>query len=151
MCCKTQAKYLYLFSFQPFIDQRLASLTGSFFKQSIFKQILTEGILVCVQHSGQTFCNIIMFTMIKPCLYFHCFFLSGEKYVMTVFGVLNFGDQGNTACVNIYMHVMSKTFLFSFVFYLLLLYSVHGDFFISMVQIILLLCSQRKTIYYLPF
>lgn len=70
-----------------------------------------------------------MFTMIKPCLYFHCFFLSGEKYVMTVFGVLNFGDQGNTACVNIYMHVMSKTFLFSFVFYLLLLYSVHGDFF----------------------
>lgn len=48
---------------------------------------------------------------------------------MTVFGVLNFGDQGNTACVNIYMHVMSKTFLFSFVFYLLLLYSVHGDFF----------------------
>lgn len=71
--------------------------------------------------------------------------------MMTVFGVLNFGDQGNTACVNIYMHVMSKTFLFSFVFYLLLLYSVHGDFFISMVQIILLLCSQRKTIYYLPF
>lgn len=49
---------------------------------------------------------------------------------MTVFGVLNFGDQGNTACVNIYMHVMSKTFLFSFVFYLLLLYSVHGDFFL---------------------
>lgn len=50
MCCKTQAQYLfiYLFSFQPFIDQRLASLTGSFFKQSIFKQILTEGILVCV-------------------------------------------------------------------------------------------------------
>lgn len=114
MCCKTQAQYLfiYLFSFQPFIDQRLASLTGSFFKQSIFKQILTEGILVCVQLSGQKFCNIIMFTMIKPCLYFHCFFLSGEKYVMTVFGVLNFGDQGNTACVNIYMHVMSKTFLF---------------------------------------
>lgn len=41
-------KSLYLFSFQPFIDRRLASLTGSFFKQSIFKQILTEGILVCV-------------------------------------------------------------------------------------------------------
>lgn len=51
---------------KPFIDQRLASLTGSFFKQSIFKQILTEG----------------------------------EKYVMTVFGVLNFGDQGVYDIIN---------------------------------------------------
>ena len=30
--------------FQSFIDWRLAALTGSFFKQSIFKQLLTEGI-----------------------------------------------------------------------------------------------------------
>ncbi|XP_048747801.2 protein RFT1 homolog isoform X2 [Ostrea edulis] len=45
---------------KSFVDWRLASLTGSFFKQSIFKQLLTEG----------------------------------EKYIMTVFGVLNFGDQG---------------------------------------------------------
>lgn len=62
-----------------------------------------------------------MFTMLKQCLYSLCsFFLSGEKYVMTVFGVLNFGDQGNTACKNtyMYMHVMSKTILFSLVFYL---------------------------------
>ncbi|XP_078310387.1 man(5)GlcNAc(2)-PP-dolichol translocation protein RFT1-like isoform X3 [Crassostrea virginica] len=45
---------------KSFIDWRLAALTGSFFKQSIFKQLLTEG----------------------------------EKYIMTIFGVLNFGDQG---------------------------------------------------------
>ncbi|XP_062578377.1 protein RFT1 homolog isoform X3 [Saccostrea cucullata] len=44
---------------KSFVDWRLVSLTRSFFKQSIFKQILTEG----------------------------------EKYIMTVFGVLSFGDQ----------------------------------------------------------
>ena len=36
-------QFLYC-SFQSFIDWRLAALTGSFFKQSIFKQLLTEGI-----------------------------------------------------------------------------------------------------------
>lgn len=46
---------------------------------------------------------------------------------MTVFGVLNFGDQGNTACVNIYMHVMSKTFLF-FICFLPFITIQYGDF-----------------------
>ncbi|XP_061171320.1 protein RFT1 homolog isoform X1 [Saccostrea echinata] len=51
---------------KSFVDWRLVSLTRSFFKQSIFKQLLTEG----------------------------------EKYIMTVFGVLSFGDQGVYDIIN---------------------------------------------------
>lgn len=67
---------------------------------------------------------------VKTMLIFYLlFFLSGEKYVMTVFGVLNFGDQGNTctACVNIYMHVMSKKIYFH-LFFTFNYYTLHGDF-----------------------
>ena len=38
-------------SFQSFIDWRLAALTRSFFKQSIFKQLLTEGIKFLYLHN----------------------------------------------------------------------------------------------------
>lgn len=48
---------------------------------------------------------------------------------MTVFGVLNFGDQGNAACVNIYMHVMSKKKFIFICFFTFINYSVNGDFF----------------------
>lgn len=65
---------------------------------------------------------------VQTMLIFSLLFLSGEKYVMTVFGVFNFGDQGNTACVNIYMHVMSKKNYFH-LFFTFYYYSVHGDFF----------------------
>lgn len=52
---------------------------------------------------------------------------------MTVFGVLNFGDQGNTACVNIYMHVMSNITLF-FICFLPFITIQYMEIFLSILQ-----------------
>ncbi|XP_060078997.1 protein RFT1 homolog [Ylistrum balloti] len=51
---------------KKYLDDYMVSLTGSFFKQSLLKQFLTEG----------------------------------EKYVMTLFNVFNFGDQGIYDVIN---------------------------------------------------
>ena len=70
-----------------FIDTELANLTWSFFQQSFFKQILTEG----------------------------------EKYVMTFFDVLSYGDQGIYDIINnlgslaarlIFLNIEESSFLY---------------------------------------
>lgn len=68
---------------------------------------------------------------------------------MTVFGVLNFGDQGNTctACVNIYMHVMSKTF-FIFICFLpsITLFSTWRFFYINGTNYIVVMQSEEDNL-----
>lgn len=69
---------------------------------------------------------------------------------MTVFGVLNFGDQGNTctvtACVNIYMHVMSKTFLFFICFLPFITIQYMEIFYINGTKYIVVMQSEENNL-----
>lgn len=86
-------------TFQSFVDWRLASLTGSFFKQSIFKQLLTEGnlndIFIMVKFLIKKKVHVEKEMVVETVINIITICSLGEKYIMTVFGVLNFGDQGN--------------------------------------------------------
>ena len=67
-------------------------LSWSFFKQSFLKQILTDG----------THCIFVsLYVCMYVCVYvFHVLsyvsLSQGERYVMTIFGVLSFAEQGET-------------------------------------------------------
>lgn len=102
-------------TFQQWFDSYLTHLSWSFFKQSLLKQILTDGgpytsLLHCLPYTSLSpsytlspslslplllYLSLSFYNPLSPqlltCVPFLC---AGERYVMTLFGVLNFAEQG---------------------------------------------------------